>query len=192
MSSRSPESETKRTFVAVSLPDNVKAALASLRDTLRPVCRDARWVNPDSIHLTLKFLGDTPEAAIPEIAAALNGITAALAPFDVSLAGVGAFPHAKKARVFWVGVDAGTNELKAISREVDSALAPLGFPPESRPFSPHLTLARFKTPSPVPPEALAAKPPPVSFTATHVTLYESILRPEGAKYIALEKANLGG
>src|SRR5579862_2857826 len=130
-----------RLFVALDIPEAVRTSVAALVARLRPLCPDARWARMEGVHVTLKFIGETPEEKLEAIEAALANVPTA-APVAVKFRGAGFFPNARRPRVLWAGVEGGP-ELSALAREVDSALAPLGIPREDRAFSPHLTLARF-------------------------------------------------
>ncbi len=129
-----------RLFIAIELPEDVKAALAALRTDIP----GAAWVKPNAMHLTLKFLGDgIDERRVPELVEALEAVRGA--PFTLAVRGVGRFPPGERqpARVLWAGLDA-PRALSALAGDLERAVEPLGFPPERRPFSPHLTLARLK------------------------------------------------
>ncbi len=105
-----------------------------------------KWVEPHNLHLTLKFLGEVAEAAYPRVCDALHCVEG-FPPFPIRFVGLGAFPRPRGARVLWVGVQQGAVELAELAARVDSALQPLGFQPEERPFSPHLTIGRLRTPA---------------------------------------------
>src|SRR5207245_7151093 len=111
---------------------------------LRRVARDVAWVAPESLHLTLKFLGRVREARTPELAVALTRATAGLTAFEANVAGLGAFPSPARARVIWAGVGRGTDALVELAGRVDAALAALGVEREPRAFSPHVTLGRVR------------------------------------------------
>ena len=128
-----------RIFVALDIDPAIRERIARFLEGVRGFAPDARWVRPESLHLTLKFIGEQPEGRIEEIRRVLAGIEAR--PLDVAFRGYGFFPTSKSARVFWIGVEAGP-ELAALAAAVDDALAPLQIPKEDRAFSPHLTLAR--------------------------------------------------
>jgi len=137
-----------RTFIAIDLPEAVKTQLGSIQDRLRAqlervgIDRGLRWAGPEGIHLTLKFLGETPESLAPELGRYLEESLAGLDAPRLTLAGLGVFPNPRAPRVLWVGLAGDLPALLALQRRVESAISPLGFPEESRPFSPHLTLAR--------------------------------------------------
>lgn len=143
-----------RAFAAIDLPEALRAELgrrqALFRSSLVKVQEDGnigvRWVHPEGIHLTLKFLGELPEIKSAQVIAALSAL-GAFPRFNVEIQGFGFFPDSRKPRVFWVGVIAPPS-LAELAARVDAAMAKLGFSPEKRNFSPHLTLARFNTTRP--------------------------------------------
>src|SRR3954468_5868895 len=130
-----------RVFIAIDLPEDVRKQLRDLQNELRPLASTAKWVVPDSIHVTLKFIGETPEKRVEEIDEALGGLS--WKPFTVSVHGVGFFPGARSPRVFWAGMDAPT--MQGLTEELDARMEQLGFEREKRAFRPHITLARSKT-----------------------------------------------
>ena len=137
--------ELVRSFIAIELPADVRAGLASIEEKLK-VRRHSfvKWVDPESIHLTLKFLGSVSGETIPEIVEAMSLVAQPVSPFTLQIGGTGAFPNWQRPQVVWVGVGGEMGRLTTIQRELEAALSPLGFPPESRPFSPHLTLGRLR------------------------------------------------
>jgi RNA 2',3'-cyclic 3'-phosphodiesterase len=173
-----------RAFIAIALPESIHAELARQQQLFRPASRDARWTQPEGIHLTLKFLG--------EIAAEqVKGVTEALADlgefreFSVEVRGFGFFPDARRPRVFWAGVEA-PEALPTLASRVDRAMERRGFAPEQRAFNPHLTLARFKAPRPQPElAAVVERQKDLSLGRLKVSeffLFESKLSPAGAAY----------
>jgi RNA 2',3'-cyclic 3'-phosphodiesterase len=178
-----------RTFVAIELPENIRAELARQQQAFRASCRDARWTRPEGIHLTLKFLGEISAPQLAQVSEALAGIEP-FAPFDVEIAGFGSFPDARRPRVFWAGVERGA-AVAELAEHVEAALEKLGFEREHRTFSPHLTLARFKTPRPQP--ALVEAVESLKdfsfgrFQASEFFLFESQLAPQGASYRKLAR-----
>jgi 2'-5' RNA ligase len=133
-----------RSFVAIELPDDVKTALVGLQQDLKTQVPSGavRWTRPESIHLTLQFLGDVAPGQIEEIIGALRSVGVAQTPFAFELTGVGVFPNPNRPRVVWAGIIEPSGTLVALQKEVGQALTPLGFPPEKRPFTPHLTIGR--------------------------------------------------
>ncbi len=183
--------ETLRTFVAVELPQDVLAALGRSQRSLdaRLRSRALRWTRPEGIHLTLKFLGDTPTELLPEVERRLQESLAGVPPFGLELAPLGVFPNARATRVVWVGLAGDLQALAEIQRRVEDSIAPLGYPTEKRSFSPHLTLARVADTATADERrdvgsavATAAPPPRTRFEVGEVSLMRSQLGPGGARY----------
>ena len=128
-----------RIFIALDIPAEVRARLTEYMERARALAPDARWARVEGLHVTLKFVGEISDARLPEMKTALASVKAA--PFAVRFGGVGFFPNAKAARVFWAGVEGG-DELPRLASAVDAALAKLGIAREEKPYHPHLTLAR--------------------------------------------------
>lgn len=128
-----------RIFVALDIDDAIRQRIARFMEGVHNFAPDARWVRPESMHVTLKFIGEKSEAAVGEIKQALEGIEASA--LEIRFRGYGFFPTAKAARVFWVGIEAGP-QMEALAAKVDSTMASLGIPKEEHAFTPHLTLAR--------------------------------------------------
>ncbi len=197
-----------RTFVAVELEEPLRAAIgraqAALRDRLDRALRQAapgariQWVRPDSIHVTLKFLGEIEEGRVAAIGEALERLAAGLAPLAVEVGGLGVFPDARAPRVLWLGLSGQVDALVRLAAAVDAALHTLGFPREERPFAPHLTLARVKDGQRDVGRALEAcgalgqpaQAGPLPVRA--IALMKSELRPSGALYTRLHEAVLAG
>ena len=175
-----------RCFVAIPLPDEVKAKVAAVAADLRRRCGDAdvRWTAAASLHLTLKFLGTVAAERLDAVRAALDRVVDGVRLPVLSLAGLGAFPQPRRARVLWLGVAEGAEPLIELATAIDGGLATVGFEPEGRPFTPHLTLGRVRAPRGGADlrDALAADAGVTvgSWTAREVVLYESLLRPGGA------------
>lgn len=133
-----------RTFVAIELPERVKSAISELQQELKKSRADIRWVKPDNIHLTLKFLGDTDEKIIGNIVETVKEACSVYGRFDLGTKGVGVFPDMRAPRVLWVGISDNAT-LTGLQKSIEDELAALGFSPEKRRFRPHLTLGRFKS-----------------------------------------------
>tara|TARA_B100001123_G_scaffold437249_2_gene569076 strand:- start:6051 stop:6683 length:633 start_codon:yes stop_codon:yes gene_type:complete len=135
--------KTHRLFVACELPEDVRHSVGGLVDSLRKQSDGAvRWVNPDSLHLTLKFLGEVPERQIPAIKVALQEAVVRHSEFFLELANIGTFGGREGLRVMWAAVAGDVLRLEALARDVNRALSVVGFEAETRPFRPHLTLGR--------------------------------------------------
>jgi len=189
-----------RTFVAIELDDPLKAALREVQKELKShsVAHIGRWVSPDSIHLTLKFLGNVPIERVEEIGQAVNRACESFAPFPISLADLGYFPNARRLRVIWVGVGGDLETLVRLQHSVESELNRIGFKPERRGFTPHLTLARIRNRA-RPHEreemgkliAMEQVDKTVSMIVREVSLIRSDLKPGGAVYTRLAAIALG-
>jgi 2'-5' RNA ligase len=137
--------EKIRAFIAVELPLEIKTVLANLQAALGAGKDDSvKWVNPDSIHLTLKFLGNIDAAAISQITEAIISSVKHIHSFKLEIAEIGAFPNARSPRVVWIGLTGDVRALAMIHKSLEDTLASLGFTPEKRSFSPHLTLGRVR------------------------------------------------
>lgn len=193
-----------RVFVAIDIPEEVRQKLARFVDGVRGFAPDARWVNPASLHVTLKFLGEIAESKVAEVKQALEAVRGEGS--QISFRGTGFFPTVKAARVFWIGIEAD-EKLAALAAEVDATLAPLGIAREERAFTPHLTLARTGSGRPQRrrddranlsfqklQEKLAQMPAPEfgTMTAREFALYESKLAAGGAVYTKLQRYALQG
>ena len=187
-----------RLFVAINFPDQIKQVLSSLVKELRRLPADARWVKERNFHLTVQFLGNVPEGQVPDIVASLDRSAAGVPPFRLDLGGVGVFPSIERPRVFWSGVMGETAALSRLYRRVWEEMAELGFVPEKRRFSPHLTLARLRSPKGFADvmeraEGLARQHGKFGSTAINsVELMLSELSPGGPKYTILARIPLSG
>ncbi len=132
-----------RSFIAVDLEASVLLALRNVQDQLRRAGGDVRWVRPEGLHVTLKFLGPVQAQRIEEIHAAVAAAVRDQPPLTLQVCGLGAFPNLRRPRVLWAGLEG--DDLGALARRVDDALVRLGFAAEPRAFSPHVTLARVNT-----------------------------------------------
>jgi 2'-5' RNA ligase len=195
-----PDDGSMRLFVAVDLDDVVRREVAATIEALRARCArrpDApqiRWVSPERLHLTVLFVGYVPAETARQIAARLTAPFEAPA-FDIALGGLGTFPATGGPRVVWLGISEGAAALQAVAREVIARLADVEFRREERPFSPHLTLARFKERGHASDREvlLAERVQAVGrWRIDHVTLYQSRLSPKGATYVPVTVAPLAG
>lgn len=188
-----------RAFVAVEVSDASRRELARLLNSFRASQADVKWVSPENVHLTLKFLGEVSPEALGRTVAALEEVARDTEPFSLRLGGVGAFPKNGPPRVIWVGVAQGTGQLAGLAARVDEVLAREGFPRESRTFSAHLTLGRVRSGAGRERlEAVMSRWAGFSsgpgFTVNRVVLFSSDLRPTGPVYtpIAALRFQVGG
>ena len=182
-----------RTFIAIELPEAIKRALLELQQRLwvEPAA-GIKWVAPESIHLTLKFLGWVVPARVEDIKSAISESAAGLKPFKLGLSGLGAFPNPRRMNVIWCGLSGDVPRLEALQQSTEKNVSPLGFPTESRAFSPHLTLARLREEVSLEvKQKLADKlnktkfEPDLTIPVNSVSLMRSTLLPTGAVYICL-------
>ncbi|MFH1484746.1 MAG: RNA 2',3'-cyclic phosphodiesterase [Chloroflexota bacterium] len=193
--------EPIRAFIAIELPDQVKENLRRLQGQLRqaggPDGIGVRWVNPDGIHLTLKFLGNVAADKIPAVTQAMNQAAEGTGALALATTGLGAFPNWRRVRVLWVGLEGDLERLQALQKRLEQGLKPLGFPPEGRSFSPHLTLGRMR--EHMAPEEIRRFEEAISalgvestqpWVADSLNLMRSELRPSGAVYSRMASARL--
>jgi 2'-5' RNA ligase len=179
-----------RLFVAVDVPDDLRDVIESeVVEPLRDRVPGARWTRPGGRHLTISFLGNVEDERMPQIGEALRRAASEHASFDASFEEVGGFPNLRRPRVVWIGIGRGADAMSALATSVQDELAPLGFEKEDRPFTAHLTLARFPKPR------VIEEFPEVTvrlnrFRVNEVVLFRSQLHPKGARYTALERCPL--
>lgn len=186
-----------RAFIAVELPDAVRAALSASQGRLGAKQHPyVKWVDPGGIHLTLKFLGNIDADKVSPITEAIAGAAQGVSPFRLQLGGLGAFPNPRRPNVIWVAVTGDVERLASLQRGIDRFLVPLGFSPESRLFTPHLTLGRLRERASaseresIGESLTTAKPDEVPFQAGEVSLMRSTLTPSGAIYSRLSSVLL--
>ncbi|HEX9111232.1 MAG TPA: RNA 2',3'-cyclic phosphodiesterase [Terriglobales bacterium] len=190
-----------RIFIGIDLDDEVRTKIARFLEGVRGFAPDARWVRPESLHITLKFIGEQKLERVDAISERLRRVEGRA--MDIRLGEHGFFPTAKAPRVFWIGIQAGP-ELAALASNIDTGVADLGIPREDRPFSPHLTLARAGGGSGSPKWRKGDGPNSVfavlekrlgamgefyfgTMTAREFILYQSQLSPKGSKYTKLQR-----
>jgi len=190
--------EQVRSFIAIELPDELKPELSQIVAQLKSGEQSwVKWVDPYSIHLTLKFLGNVAVNMLDNITGAIEKAAQGIAPFHLEVKDLGVFPNLRRAQVAWVGISGEVDKLAQLQQRIESNLAPLGFAPESRPFVPHLTLARLRD------QALLAERQRFGqlitgtrFEATHnikvnaISLMRSQLTREGAIYSRISSVGL--
>jgi 2'-5' RNA ligase len=187
-----------RSFIAIELPEEVKSGLHRLQAELKlPQHTFVKWVAPEGIHVTLKFLGNISQEKVAEVTKVMEQASQGSIPFQLEISEVGAFPNLRQPRVLWLGIRGEIDKLVAWQQRIDSGLVPLGFAKETRPFTPHLTLARLR--EGVSPEdrrdfgELVMKTPvEVNFkvNVNSLNLMKSQLLPGGAVYSRLAEVKL--
>ena len=184
-----------RTFIALELSNEIQKELSRLQEELNKADADVKWVKPDNIHLTLKFLGNVEDAKIEQIKKILEGISSKEKLFEISLSGLGAFPDLNHPRVLWVGLDTGSPEAKRIAASLETELQKIGFPKEERPFSAHLTLGRVKSgrnKAKLKEKLSSLQVQPKSSAINNITLFQSTLTPKGPIYTPLYMSKFTG
>jgi len=190
--------EEVRSFIAIELPDELKQELTQLEDRLKLSNQPwVRWVNPYSIHLTLKFLGNVAIDRIDAIIRSMEEASRGITPFHLEVRELGVFPNLKRVQVAWVGVKGEVDTIQQLQQRIESGLVPLGFASESRRFTPHLTLARVNNrASPNERQRFGELIASSSFEAVHsievsaVSLIKSQLTREGAIYTRISSVAL--
>ncbi len=181
---------TVRAFVAANLDQGLKDALAKVQERLKETHADVGWVSPESLHLTLKFLGQVEESRLGAVAEAIAAAAGGYGSFRLVLGGLGAFPQPRAARVVWIGVQQGAEALVALQARVEGGLESLGFAREERPFAAHLTLGRVRGPGRREQLAVALTSNPAEplgeMMLHRIELMKSELGPGGARYTALQ------
>jgi len=185
---------TRRIFVAVALDPALRDAVLALERRLEDAGARLRWVKPENLHFTLRFLGEISEPQLNRVRSAVRDASAGIAPFRIVLASIGAFPSARRPQVLWAGIREGVEAMEELARRLDDALALERFPREPRGFTPHLTLARVKDArlwgdlSRVLPvfegEDVGEQ------DVTSLLVMESVLRPQGPIYTPVEEVRL--
>lgn len=185
-----------RAFVAIDLPGVILADLENVLEALKQKIDDVKWVRGESIHLTLKFLGNIDLDEVDKISDVLTPVFDSSAVIPLTIEGAGVFPNEKKPRVVWIGVSEEGNALEALQRAIDDRLASINYPRETRSFSPHITIGRVKSGINNPARLLPGIFRNIenfktdTFTADAVHLYRSDLKPGGAAYAKLKTFSL--
>lgn len=185
-----------RAFLAIELPKIVLKKIEEVQEELKSSHADVRWVNPEKIHLTLKFFGNIEESRIEPIVKSIEGPIRTTTPFPLAIRGMGTFPHLKTPRVIWIGLVEGREILALFQKQLESKIEAIGFEAEERPFHPHLTLGRVKSGRGK--EELIRGMEKYkdeefgNFRVERVVLFKSELRPTGPVYTPLRELKLGG
>jgi 2'-5' RNA ligase len=184
-----------RSFLAIEVPTTIRRMMETLQKDLKSSDADVKWVNPDKVHLTLKFFGNIEESQVDSIMSSILQPVRSTQPFHLKVSGTGAFPNPKNPRVVWIGLTEGKEALRHFQEQLESALKGIGFPAEDRSFHPHLTLGRVKSSRGR--GALSAKIEQHredelgEFEVEKVVLFKSDLKPGGPVYTPLGEARLG-
>ena len=183
-----------RAFIAVDLDDPVIEKICHVVEILKSRITEIRWLRKENLHLTLKFLGNIAESQVEPIAAALRHPLGLFSPCTISAKGLGVFPDFRRPKILWVGLTG--DQLVQLAAEIESALMPLGFTPENRAFTPHLTIGRWREGS-RPAKNLRQEIDSLNdfefgaCAVRQIVLFQSVLKPEGASYSELRTIQLG-
>jgi 2'-5' RNA ligase len=180
--------------VCIEIPQSIKNRIGELQDELRKIGGSVSWTRPSNIHLTLKFLGGVPASRIERVSKAVERAAGGISPFEIEVAGTGCFPSSRNPRVLWIGLTNVPDPMNQLYSNIESELERHGFPREKREFSPHLTIARVRTPgtgAPVAEQLIARGFEPERFTATEVIVMRSDLKPTGSIYTPQATIKLG-
>jgi 2'-5' RNA ligase len=185
-----------RSFLAIEIPRAIQEKIEEVQKDLRSSYADVRWVNPEKIHLTLKFFGSIEEPKIEPITQSIAGMIRNISPFSLKVRGVGAFPNLKNPRVIWMGLVDGKEVLTYLQKQLEVELEKIGFEPEGRAFHPHLTLGRTRS-SKGRVELIGRMEKYQEeefgvFRVERIVLFKSDLRPTGPIYTSLKELRLGG
>jgi 2'-5' RNA ligase len=184
-----------RTFIALELPPTVLSLLCTVQQELEQLKIRARWVRPENIHLTLKFIGDIEPGDVDAICAAMTAAANEFSPITLTVRGIGVFPTIKRPRVIWVGLDGDIRSLLALQSRLEDKLAEAGVAKDKRSFKAHLTLGRIKQPpGPAVIRQMMTEYATLSsdeFTCDQVILFKSDLKPSGAVYSQLKQTSMG-
>lgn len=190
--------ETVRVFVAVGISVEAREQLIGAVERIRQdIPQGIQWANPDGMHLTLKFLGNIPSANVSPLLECVGELASANRGFGLKLTGLGMFPNRRKPRVLWAGVGGDLDALSSLQQAAEDAINALGYPPEQRPFRPHITLGRPRRSASDPQLARIGAvvsgltpPPPVHWQVDCVDVMRSELHPSGARYTVLGSGRL--
>ncbi len=186
-----------RTFIAIELPAQIKDKLSELQALLKQSGADVKWVAPQNIHLTLKFLGEIDEEKSTKISGIIENIAQGLKQFQISLSSLGAFPKIEFPLVIWVSIDKGDREVKMLAKGLEERIEKLGVPKEERPFSSHITIGRVRSPLNKDKLVKALREAEnyfgakiIEFNVTKIKLFKSTLGPSGPVYETLKEISI--
>jgi 2'-5' RNA ligase len=184
-----------RCFIAVEVPGPMRRSIGEMIENLRKSGSDVKWLPPDNVHMTLKFLGSTEESLLEALRESLFKKLSPYSPFYIRISGVGCFPDERRPKVVWVGAHE-SGQVRDVQRDIEAEMVKFGFPSEERTFSPHLTIGRVKSRKKMDDLLkMLDEYRQVSFgdiEVRGVTLMKSELNPAGAKYFPLAEIPFGG
>jgi RNA 2',3'-cyclic 3'-phosphodiesterase len=186
-----------RSFLAFSLPAEIRSVVEQVHEGLKGASRDVKWVRPASVHLTLVFLGSVDEEEVPALSGAVRGVCEGFGPFRLAVRGTGLFPNPRRPRVIWLGLEGDVERMGGLRDALQEVLEPFGIERERRPFRPHLTLGRFRKGGFMDDRLASAmdgwtEVESPACTLTELVLFKSDLRRGGAVYTELDRFPLSG
>ena len=187
--------EKIRAFIAIEISEEARAEFGRIISELKKADAPVKWVDPSTVHLTLKFLGGVPREKVPDIVRRLEDAARGNSPFDIDLDGMGVFPNWGRAAVIWVGLGEGSGRVKEMALAVDIAMLEEGFERENRDFKPHLTLGRIKgarNKDRLREIMEDTRIKPVSVHVPGIILFSSELTPDGAVHTPISEIHLKG
>lgn len=185
---------TVRLFVAIEFSDRVRSVLQDIQDALRPKCDGVRWVKPQQLHLTAKFLGEVKDPEVPAVCEAVARAAAQAAAFTMEVGGCGCFPTGGPVRIVWAGLGEQTGALGRCVEGLEAELEKIGFAKERRPFSAHVTIGRVRedrSHGGIHSTVSAFTFDAVEQAVSAITLMSSVLSPQGPTYTVVSKVALG-
>ena len=178
-----------RTFVAICLDAELRRAISAAAERVKKLVPNVKWVAPDNLHVTLKFLGGITDKRVASVKAALDELACEFEAFDMTVAGLGVFPNPRRPRVIWVGIENGREQLVALAKAIEDRLVKAGFEKEDKPFKSHITIGRVREGKPVGDltdavEGAAANEIGLQ-RVDRIVVMESVLKPQGPEYTPL-------
>ncbi len=183
-----------RSFIAIAIPVPIKERIGKLIDILWKYHADVKWTKYENLHLTLKFLGDTPEILLPKIHEALIGAVSSFKTFCIRIYGTGCFPNKKYPKVIWIGLE-HSNILKSLSQDIEDSMVNFGYQKERKAFNPHLTLGRVRSQKGII-DIMTELENYQNYDfgnleVRNIELMKSVLKPKGAEYTCLFRIPIG-
>lgn len=189
-----------RAFIAIEISDDIKSVLDRIIAHLKYSGADVKWVDPKAMHLTLKFLGEITDGKCSDVKSLLDAVAKGSKPFEMTMNGLGAFPKIERPRVIWAGLSKGGPEVAELARRIEDSLSETGFPGSDKPFSPHLTIGRVRSPlntdklrdKMLSASSIIQSADVISHKVTSIVLFQSTLTSHGPIHTKLHEFQLRG
>jgi len=179
-----------RTFIAVEIPKEIQEKVGRYIETIRDVIPEIKWVSPDNLHFTIKFLGEIQNSDFRNIKECVEQTASEYAPFSMGLSGIGFFPSQERPKVIWIGADGGEDSLLDLFHDMEHRLEAIGFDRESKTFFPHLTIGRVKRFKQIQIPGGIPDFEPATFAVRSIAIMKSTLTPDGPIYEKLYEKHL--